>query len=126
MALAEKIMGGGLSAGQAQAICGDYAAIAAAGTTQGTGTVINVGNSMIIGADGTKGVTLVATASPGESITIFNNSASTLKVYPPVGAAIAVAGTGIGTANTAFSQLTYKCTQYICFTATQWVAVTTA
>lgn len=126
MALAKKMMGGGVPAGMAKAICGDYGAVTAAGTSQATGAAVNVGNSIVGGADGTKGVTLPAVASPGESVTLFNNAGSTLKVYPPVGAAIAVAGTGLGTANAAFSQLTYKCTTYICFTATQWVAITTA
>jgi hypothetical protein len=57
---------------------------------------------------------------------VFNNSASTLKVYPPTGAAIAVVGTGVGTVNAAFSQLTYKTTIYKCLTSTQWLANTSA
>ena len=126
MALAKKMMGGGVSAGMAKAICGDYGAITAAGSSQATATAVNVGNSVVASADGTKGVTLPAVASPGESVTLFNNSGSTCPVYPPVGAAIAVAGTGLGTANSAFSQLTYKTTTYICFSATQWVAITSA
>ncbi len=126
MALVKKMLGGGVPAGMGRAICGDYGAITAAGSIQGDGAAVNVGNSIVASADGTKGVTLPAVASPGESVTLFNNSGSTLKVYPPVGAAIAVAGTGLGSANSAFSQLTYKCTTYICFTATQWVAITSA
>lgn len=126
MALAKKMMGGGLSAGMAKAICGDYAALTAAGNSQATATAVNVGFSVVSGADGTKGVTLPAVASPGESVTLFNNAGSTCPVYPPVGAAISVAGTGLGSANAAFSQLTYKCTTYYCVSATQWLALTTA
>ena len=126
MALAARMMGGGIPAGMAAAICGSYASVAALGSTQATGAPINASAVIVTAADGTKGVTLPATAGPGESLVIFNNSASTLKVYPPSGAAISVAGTGLGSANTAFSQLTYKSTTYTCFTATQWIAVTSA
>jgi len=120
MALAKEMMGGGLSAGQAQAINGQYNAIVAAGSAQGDATTLTSGMSIVTAADGTKGVILPA-GQVGDEVTIFNNSASTLKVYPPSGAAIAVVGTGVGSANTAHSALTYKTVTYTCFSSTQWV-----
>jgi hypothetical protein len=125
MALAKELMGVGFSAAQASNIGGQYAAVTAAGSSQATATAIGSSMNMIAGADGTKGVTLPA-AEAGAEVWLFNNSASTCPVYPPVGAAISVAGTGVGTANTAFSQLTYKATIYKYFTTTQIVACTTA
>lgn len=120
MAFATEVMGAGFSAGQARALGGQYASVSAAGSAQSDGTVISAGMNVVAGADGTKGVTLKA-AQPGDSCWIFNNSGSTLKVYPPSGAAIAVNGTGLGSANAAFSHLTYKSAIYKCLTATQWL-----
>ena len=125
MAYAKELMGAGFSAGQAVGVGGGYAAIVAAGSTQANGTVVNAGANMCTAADGTKGVTLYA-GMPGDEVWIFNNSGSTLKVYPPVGSAITVAGTGTGSANAAFSQLTYKATVYKFLTSTQIMAITSA
>lgn len=126
MALAYEMMGGGISAGMAQAIQGQANSIVAAGSTQGTGTAVIVSCNIVTAADGTKGVTLPAAAVIGDEVTIFNSSASTLKVYPPVGAAIAVPSTGLGTVNAAFSHLTFKVAVYKCFSATQWFPIVTA
>ena len=49
-----------------------------------------------------------------------------IRINPDTGAAIAVAGTGLGSANAAFSQLTYKMTTYVRTSTTQWLAMTTA
>jgi hypothetical protein len=125
MTLAKEMVAAGFSPGQAQGAGGGNATVAAAGTNQATGTVINGSNNIVTGANGTTGVTLLA-AQPGDEIWIFNNSGSTLKVWPPVGAAIAVPGTGLGTANASFSQLTYKTTIYKCISATQRIPLTTA
>ncbi len=124
MALAKELVGA-FPAGQAVAIGGQYAAVVATGSSQATCTLIGAGMNMVTAADGTKGVTLPA-GMPGDEVWIFNNSGSTCPVYPPVGAAIAVPGTGVGTANSAFSQLTYKTTIYKCFTSTEWVPMVTA
>ena len=123
MALAKDIMGGGFSAGAAVAIGGSVGTVAAAGNSQGTAAEIKFSNGIVTAADGTKGVILPA-CQPGESIFLFNNSGSTLKVYPPSGAAIAVGGTGLGAGDAAFSQLTYKHTRYVCYSSTQWFALT--
>jgi len=124
MALSKDLMGGGFSAGQAHALGGNYAAITATGSTQTDAAVLTASNCVVASADGTKGAVL--NGDIGDTVLVFNNSGSTLKVYPNVGAAIAVAGTGLGSANAAFSQLTYKLTLYKKLTTTQWVALTTA
>jgi hypothetical protein len=124
MAYASELVGVGMSPGTASGIGGTYGAVVAAGSTQANATPINASMAMVTAADGTKGVVLVG--QPGDEVWAFNNSASTLKVYPPVGAAIAVVGTGVGTVNAAFSQLTYKTTIYKCLTSTQWLANTSA
>jgi hypothetical protein len=81
---------------------------------------------VVAGADGTKGVTLPQ-GIPGDECWIFNNSGSTLKVWPGNSStAISVAGTGLGTASNAFSHLTYKAVLYKMVTTTQWLALTTA
>lgn len=125
MAFIKEQMGGGTSAGQAKAMNGTGGSLAATGSTQTDAATVVSSITIVTAADGTKGVILPA-SFPGESCTLFNNSASTLKVYPPTGAAISVAGTGLGTGNAAFSQLTYKSTTYVCQSATQWIAITSA
>lgn len=121
MAFVSEQMRGGTSAGQAKAMNGAGGGFAAAGSTQTDATLITASVSIITAADGTKGVILPA-VGPGESCVLFNNSASTCKVYPPTGAAITVVGTGLGSANTAHSMLTYKTVIYTCQSATQWFA----
>ena len=125
MALAKELMGLGMAPGLASGIGGGYAAISAAGTTLATGTAVKAGSVVVADADGTKGVTLPA-CEVGAEIWIFNNSGSTLKVYPDSGGAIAVVGTGLGSADSAFSQLTYKTTIYKHVTSTQLLACTSA
>lgn len=125
MAMAKEIMGGGLSAGQAQAIGGQAVTITATGSAQGDAAPITASICILSGADGTKGVILPA-GQVGDEVWLFNNAGSTCKVYPPTGAAITVVGTGLGSANAAFSQLTYKTTLYKCYSSTQWFANTSA
>lgn len=120
MALAREIMGGGASSGLATAIFGGInTGVTAAGSSQTDATAIQAGKVIVAGADGNKGVILPAVRHG--VITVFNNSGSTLKVYPPSGAAIAVPGTGLGTGNAAYSQTTYSTCTYEYFTPTQLV-----
>lgn len=97
-------------------------AVVAAGSTQATGTAIGAGLCAVTGADGTKGVTLPA-CEPGGTSTIVNDSGSSLKVYPPVGAAIGIPGTSytLAVANTAITQTTFSVVTYTCFSATLWM-----
>ena len=124
MAYAKELVGCGMSPGEASGIGGQYNAVTALGSAQASAAPLTASMSVVAGADGTKGVILQGQV--GDEVWVFNNSASTLKVYPPTGAAIAVAGTGLGTGNAAFSQLTYKTTIYKCLTSTQWLANTSA
>lgn len=118
MPFASEMMRGGTSAGQAKALVGGGGSVAAAGSAQGDATLVKASVSIVTGADGTKGVILPA-VGPGESCTLFNDSGSTCKVYPPSGAAITVVGTGLGTVNAAHSMLTYKTVIYTWQSATQ-------
>lgn len=93
--------------------------LASAGSVQGDATTVNASNVIVTGADGTKGVILAM--APGDSVTIFNNSGSSLKVYPMSSAAIAVPGTGLGSANAAYTHTTYATVTYRCISATQIV-----
>lgn len=124
MASAKEVMGGGFSGGQALAMGGAYTTVAAAGSTITDATAVTASMCVVTAADGTKGVAL--SGQVGDEFWIFNNAGSTLKVYPESAAAIAVAGTGLGSAAAAFSQLTYKTTLYKKITTTQWLALTTA
>lgn len=119
MALARNLMGVGFSAGQASAVGGTFSSFAAAGSAQSDATPIRAGLATVTGANGTTGVIL--TGQAGDSITIFNSSGSTLKVYPPSGAAIAVPASGAGTQDAAYSHTTYAVVTYTCFSGTQWV-----
>lgn len=125
MATAKEAMAGGMPSGQATALGGQAGSLAATGSVQGDAAAVLVSMTIVTAADGTKGVILPG-GSLGDEIWLFNNSGSTLKVYPPTSAAISVAGTGLGTVNAAFSQLTQKCTLYKCQSTTQWFAITSA
>lgn len=125
MAYASELVGAAFPAGSAIAMGGQYAAVAAAGSAQSDATLIGSSLAVVTAADGTKGVILKA-AQVGDTVSIFNNSGSTLKVYPDSGAAIAVNGTGLGSANAAFSQLTYKAAEYKKLTSTQWIVIVSA
>ena len=117
MTLAKDIMGAGFSAGQATALGGQTGTLAATGSAQSDAAAITVSNVTVSGADGTVGVILPAGYG---SVTVFNNSGSTLKVYPPSGAAIAVPGTGLGTTDAAYSHTTYAVVTYQRVSSTQW------
>jgi len=125
MTLATELTGAGFSPGQALAFNGQAATIAAAGAAQASATAINSSNVVVTGADGAKGVILPA-ANSCDEVVVMNNSASSLLVYPPTGAAIAVPGTGMGSANTAYTHTTYAVVTYKRFSATQWLLTKSA
>lgn len=125
MATAVERMQGGCSAGQAQALGGASGTVAALGSVQGDAAPVIASQTIVTGADGTKGA-ILPSGTVGDILTLFNSSASTLKVYPDVGGAISVNGTGLGSANAAFSQLAQKCTKYVRQSSTQWFAITSA
>jgi hypothetical protein len=92
-------------------------AIAAAGSLQTDATTVNASIGIVTGADGTKGVILAM--APGDSVTLVNSSASTLKVWPMTGAAISVPGTGLGSANASYAQTLWAVVTYTCISSTQ-------
>jgi hypothetical protein len=114
----------GFSAGQARGLGGGYAALVALGSTQDNAAPITASAHVVTGADATKGVRLVAEV--GDSVWLFNSSASALKVYGSTGEAIAVPATGLGTANAAYSQTAQSVVQYLHITPTQWLLVKSA
>lgn len=96
---------------------GSEAAPTAAGSSQGTATLLAADNNAVTGADNTKGVLLPATA--GARIVVSNTDATHgLKVYPPTGAQIS----GNGTNNSVV--LAASQTEMFCrVSATQWRTV---
>lgn len=123
MTLAKELIGVGVPALQAITIPnGVPTSLAATGSVQGDAALIGSGTVQVTAADGTKGVILPA-ANPGESVVIVNNSGSTLKVYPPSGAAIGVPGTSFSaaTANAAYSHTTFAVVTYTCYSSTLWM-----
>jgi hypothetical protein len=121
MAYAKELVGGAISPVTAGVMGGAYGAVAAAGSVSTDATLVGSSMAIVTAADGTKGVILYA-GQIGDEVTIFNNSGSTLKVYPDSGSAISVGGTGLGTADAAFSHLTYKTVTYKKVTSTQWLS----
>lgn len=64
----------------------EKATIAAAGSDQDGATLLTGALTYnVTGADGTKGVRLPSAVANGPSIRVYNNSASSLKVYPATG-----------------------------------------
>ncbi len=125
MTISKDIMGGGFSAGQARALGGNYASVAAAGSVIGDATVLTASNCVVTGADGTKGVKL--SGNIGDSFIVFNSSGSTLKVWPgSASEAIAVPASGAGTGGAAYSHTTYAVVTYLKVTATQWLPTKSA
>lgn len=122
MTLAVEMVTGGFSAGQAAAAGGQYNSFAAAGSTITDATRISSSLAVVTGADGSKGVYLQGQV--GDEFIIFNNAGSTLKVYGDTSSvAISVGGTGLGTAGTAFSHLTYKTVRYVKVSSTQYLSI---
>ncbi len=93
------------------------ATVAAAGSIQGDATAITSASPCLIlvtAADGTKGVKL-PTAAAGLEVTIKNNTAAVLKVWPFSGDAInAIA------ADSAISMASLTCATFHAYDATTW------
>jgi hypothetical protein len=125
MAYASEVMGGGISAGQAQALGGgSNASVTAAGSASTDATLLVSSNNIVASADGTKGV-ILASGAVGDEVWVFNNAGSTLKVYPQSGGKICLSGTGLGTTDAAHSLLTFKAALYHRTSSTQWLVIVT-
>jgi hypothetical protein len=122
MALAKEALG--LSGGTAQSLNGVYSTVAATGTVQTDAAAVGSSLCVVTGADGNKGVILGGDL--GDEYTVVNNSGSTLKVWPPSGAAIVVPATGMGNINTAYPHTTYAVCKYQRLTATQYSVIKSA
>jgi|SRR5580658_3361909 hypothetical protein len=108
--------------GQAVAQEGQTNNVTATGSTLANSTLLTSTYSFVTGADGTKGVTLPIMAV-NESCVIYNNSASSLIVWPGSGTiAISAAGSGLGTAGSSATLTTYKQASYRQISATQVIA----
>ena len=125
MAYASEIVkAGGISPGSAAGIGGQYQAVTATGSVIGDAAGLTASMCVVAGGDGTKGVALQGQV--GDEVWVFNNSGSTLKVWPhSSSAAIDVTGTGLGTVAAAHSLLTYKVGLYKQVTSTHWLVVVT-
>lgn len=117
MALANRMMGGGISAGSATAINGDVnATITAAGTNQATATALTSGVNVITTAAASTGVVL-SDSEISDEYEILNLGANAITVYPPSGARINQLS-----ANTGFTLATNTAVKVKKFTATRWMA----
>lgn len=115
MSLATERMGGGMPAGMAKAIGGQTVSLAVTGasSSQALAAPVKASNVILTGGDGTKSAVLPY-GENGDEVTLFNNSGSTVPVFPPVGGAIAVPGTGLGSANASYAHTTYATCTYTC------------
>tara|TARA_R110000868_G_scaffold335787_2_gene596651 strand:- start:3649 stop:4014 length:366 start_codon:yes stop_codon:yes gene_type:complete len=121
MALASKMMGGGMSSVMAQAINGDVnSAVSAAGTTQATATAINAGNVVVTTAAASSGV-ILPSGVIGDDLGILNLGANAVTVYPPVGEQINALS-----ANTGFLLAPNTAVVVKKFTNTRWMAFLSA
>ena len=129
MSLATERMGGGMPAGEAKAIGGQTVSLAVSGasSTQALAAPVQASNVILTGGNGTKSAVLPY-GENGDEVTLFNNSGSTVPVFPPVGGAIAVPGTGLGTANASYAHTTYATCIYKCQSSAtqQWLVIKSA
>jgi hypothetical protein len=117
MTLAKELIGVGISPMAASTIpTGTVAAVTATGSSaQATAIELAAGVNRVTGSDGVR----LPSIGAGESVMVINDTASTIKVWPPVGGAIQVVGTSFGSAvaNAASSLTTYATWNYICVVA---------
>lgn len=94
------------------------AAVSAAGTSQGTATVLTYEVVQVTSASGSAdGVLLVAGSSAGRTFSIANESGQAIKVYPPSGAAIDDLGT-----NNYYTLADNAHKQFTSVSATKWLS----
>ena len=114
MALAEEYVGVGVPPGQALVLpSGTVAAVTATSSSiTTTAVVLKAGVNRVTGSDGVK----LPAANPGSSVFVVNDTASTVKVWPPAGGAIGIPGTsfGLAVADAAYSHTAWQNVQYTC------------
>ena len=116
MTTAVELMKGGLSAGAAKAVGGEFAtAVSAAGTTLSDATALVASNSNVTTVGAASGVRLPNTEI-GDEYFIYNGTTTELTVYPPTSSGSInqiPAGTGMKLAG-------YTAVRLKKFTATVW------
>lgn len=114
MTTQKNLLGTGTSPLAAQAAVGILnSAVAAAGNSQGTATVLSTDLNVVTSATATTAYGVILPVSqPGDWITVANHSGTAITVYPPVGGAIAA-----GTTNAGFSVNSTKTAQFQCISA---------
>ena len=121
MAKVANLTGSGIAGGAAQSIVGRVSlAQTASGSAQGGQTVVN-DIVQYTSSTSNYGPTLSASAAPGDTVTIVNGSANTIKVWPASGKSI-----NGGTADAALSIATLVTTQFISLGNGNWVAIKSA
>lgn len=117
MALAKEMTGVGFApiASQYMVNGGVAAVTATSSSTLATAVELAAGINRVTGADGVR----LPNCEAGGSVIVVNDTGSTIKVWPPTGGAIQVAGTSFGSAvvGTAYSLTTYSTTEFICVVA---------
>lgn len=115
--LAEEMVGVGMPAMQAIAVCnGNVAAVTAtSSSTQATAVLLKAGVNRVTGSDGV----LLPNCNAGSSVVVVNDTGSSIKVWPPVGGAIQIPGTSFGLAvvNTQTTQTLFSTINYFCVVA---------
>ena len=118
MAKVANLTGSGIPGVTAQSIVGRVSlAQTASGAAQGDQTVVN-DIVQYTSSTSNYGPTLSATAAPGDTVTIVNGSANTLKVWPASGKSI-----DGGTADAAVTQATLVTKQYVSLGNGNWVTL---
>lgn len=121
MAKVANLTGSGIAGGAAQSIVGRVSlAQTASGAAQGDQTVVN-DIVQYTSSTSNYGPTLSATAAPGDTVTIINASANTIKVWPASGYKI-----NNGTTDAALSIATLLTAQFISLGNGSWAAIKSA
>ena len=124
-----KMMGFGLAPQVAGAVTGDVVInLTATGSTQATALALSANHNLLTTVAAATGVVLPAISSPpglgvsnGDQITVYNNGANTVNVYPPLGSTI-----GLAAVNTAVTIVTGKSSRFTMLTPTIWGVVASA
>ncbi len=91
-----KVFGQGLYGPLMASMCQDTAtSVSAAGTTQGTATELGAADSEVTTVGASSGCVLSSQLAPGDTQTVFNAGANSLKIYPPSGMQINALGTNL-------------------------------
>lgn len=124
-----KMMGFGLAPQVAGAVTGDVViGLVATGTIQSNALALSANHNLLATVAAATGVILPAVSTPpglgvsaGDQITIYNNGANTVNVFPPVGSQIGIAAT-----NAAVTIVSGKASRFTMLSPTMWGVVASA